>query len=193
MEKPHKLYIGGTGRAGTTFLVLILKTLGVDDNSPDWKYDSDAELPRIPKGESGGEVGEHTPEKDIPYLVKCPGYITKIDGIVQKHHVDYFIIPIRNYKDAAKSRENIGGGKPGGLWSATNAKEQREFYYEIMAEYLYKMTVYDVPTIFINFERMISDDKYLYEKIKPVLRESITYENYKEVYDRATEHQTCGK
>ena len=55
------------------------------------------------------------------------------------------------------------------------------------------MTVYDVPTIFINFERMISDDKYLYEKIKPVLRESITYENYKEVYDRATEHQTCGK
>jgi hypothetical protein len=62
-----------------------------------------------------------------------------------------------------------------------------------MAEYLYKMTVYDVPTIFINFERMISDDKYLYEKIKPVLRESITYENYKEVYDRATEHQTYGK
>jgi hypothetical protein len=25
------------------------------------------------------------------------------------------------------------------------------------------------------------------------LRESITYENYKEVYDRATEHQTYGK
>lgn len=193
MEKPHKLYIGGTGRAGTTFLVLILQTLGVGNNNPDWKYVSGSKLPHVAKGQSGAEVGEHTPEKDIPYLVKGPGYITKIDSIVQKHHIDYFIIPIRNYDDAAKSRENIGGGKPGGLWSATNAIEQKDFYHEIIAEYLYKMTVYDVPTIFINFERMISDDKYLYEKIKPVLRESITYEDYKEVYDRATEHQTYGK
>lgn len=193
MEKPHKLYIGGTGRAGTTFLVLILQTLGVGNNNPDWKYVSGSKLPHVTKGQSGAEVGEHTPEKDIPYLVKGPGYITKIDSIVEKHHIDYFIIPIRNYDDAAKSRENIGGGKPGGLWSATNAIEQKDFYHEIIAEYLYKMTVYDVPTIFINFERMISDDKYLYEKIKPVLRESITYEDYKEVYDRATEHQTYGK
>lgn len=193
MEKPHKLYIGGTGRAGTTFLVLILQTLGVGNNNPDWKYVSGSKLPHVAKGQSGAEVGEHTPEKDIPYLVKGPGYITKIDSIVKKHHIDYFIIPIRNYDDAAKSRENIGGGKPGGLWSATNAIEQKDFYHEIIAEYLYKMTVYDVPTIFINFERMISDDKYLYEKIKPVLRESITYEDYKEVYDRATEHQTYGK
>lgn len=193
MEKPHKLYIGGTGRAGTTFLVLILQTLGVGNNNPDWKYVSGSKLPHVAKGQSGAEVGEHTPEKDIPYLVKGPGYITKIDSIVEKHHIDYFIIPIRNYDDAAKSRENIGGGKPGGLWSATNAIEQKDFYHEIIAEYLYKMTVYDVPTIFINFERMISDDKYLYEKIKPVLRKSITYEDYKEVYDRATEHQTYGK
>ena len=64
---------------------------------------------------------------------KCPycGEINKPCSIVnslarawvsQKHHVDYFIIPIRNYKDAAKSRENIGGGKPGGLCAKKNNK-----------------------------------------------------------------------
>lgn len=189
-EKPHKLYIGGTGRAGTTFLSLILHTLGINETNPNWKYVPDTPLPRVPKGKSGLEVGEFTPEKNIPYLVKCPGYITKIDNIIQKHHIDYFIIPIRNYVDAAKSREKIGGGKPGGLWSAKNAEEQEIFYHKIIAEYLYKMTLYDIPTIFINFEKMVSDDNYLFEKLKPVLKNNITYDDFKIVYNQATEHQT---
>lgn len=187
IEKSHKLYIGGTGRSGTTFLILILSLLGVDPNS-----NGERALKQIPSGKSGFEVGEHTPEKDIPYIVKSPGYITKIDAIVQKHHIDYFIIPIRNYKDAAKSRDNIGAGIPGGLWAATNAEEQELFYYKIMAEYLYKMTVYDVPTIFINFDKMVSDDKYLFDKLKPVLKDR-SYEEFKVAYDKATKHQTFGK
>lgn len=188
MEKPHKIYVGGTGRAGTTFLTAILHSLGVDPTigkSNNWKQ-------RVARGSSGLEVGEHTPEKDIPYVVKCPGFTGRLDSIVKKHNIDYFIIPIRNYKDAAKSREKIGGNKPGGLWGAADAKEQEVFYHKLMADYLYKMTVYDVPTIFINFERMVSDDKYLFEKLKPVLK-NISYEEYKEVYDAATEHQTYGK
>ena len=86
-EKPHKLYIGGTGRAGTTFLALILALLGVDPNS-----NGENALRQVPRGKSGFEVGEHTPEKNIPYLIKGPWYITKIDNIVKKHHIDCFII-----------------------------------------------------------------------------------------------------
>ena len=189
-EKPHKLYIGGTGRAGTTFLTIILHALGANESDPNWSYVPGKLLTRGQKGKSGFEVGEFTPEKNIPYVVKCPGYITKIDNIVQKHYIDYFIIPIRNYTDAAKSRERIGGGQPGGFWCATNAEEQEIFYHKIIAEYLHKMTLYDIPTIFINFERMVSDDKYLFEKLKPVLKNNITYDDFKMVYDEATEHQT---
>ena len=186
-KKPHKLYIGGTGRAGTTFLTLILALLGVDPN-----IDGENALRTVPRGESGFEVGEFTPEKLVPYMIKGPGYISRIDSIVHKHHIDYFIIPIRDYKTAAKSREKLGTCVPGGLWSAKNAEEQELFYHKIMAEYLYKMTLYDIHTIFINFEKMISNDKYLFDKLKPVLKDR-TYEEFKVAYDKATEHQTFGK
>lgn len=186
-EKPHKLYIGGTGRAGTTFLTLILSLLGVDPGS-----DGERALAQVPRGGSGFEVGEFTPEEMVPYMIKGPGYISKIDSIVRKHHIDYFIIPIRDYKTAAKSREKVGRGVPGGLWGASNSEEQELFYHKIIAEYLYKMTLYDIPTIFINFEKMISNDKYLFSKLEPVLKDR-SYEEFKVAYDKATKHQTFGK
>ena len=99
------------------------------------------------------------------------------------------IIPIRKYKASAESRViNESTCFAGGLiWNATNLEEQLLFYHEIMSNYLYIVTKYDINTIFIDFDRMILDKNYLFEKLKPILNEkNITIEFFSEKYDKAT-------
>jgi hypothetical protein len=49
------------------------------------------------------------------------------------------------------------------------------------------MTKYDINTIFIDFDKMISDKKYLFDKIKSILDEkNIGFEDFCKVYDEVT-------
>ena len=56
---------------------------------------------------------------------------------------------------------------------AIDEKSQIEYYREIVSEYIYFMTKYDINTIFIYFDRMITDKKYLFDKLKTILDEKI--------------------
>lgn len=52
------------------------------------------------------------------------------------------------------------------------------------------MTKYDIPTIFLDFERMINDRDYLYNKLKNIMdEENIIFEQFNEVYIFASNHQ----
>jgi hypothetical protein len=97
--------------------------------------------------------------------------------------IDYVIIPLRNYKDAADSRV-----KNGLLWRASNETEQIKWYYELVAEYVLMMAKNDIPTIFLDFERMISSKEYLFDKLSPILKD-ISFEKFEYAYDEATKHQ----
>lgn len=121
-----------------------------------------------------------------PYILKNPQFIVNIAHIIKIIKIKKMIIPIRNYEKSAISREKHGN-KAGGLWNAHNKNSQIQFYHKIISNYIYYMTKYNIPTIFLDFEKMISDKIYLYEKIESILNEkNITFENFSNVYDEVS-------
>lgn len=96
------------------------------------------------------------------------------------------IIPIRDYQEAALSRVSNGVGE-GGLWCASSYKEQLQFFHKIMAEYLVEMVQHDIPTLFLDFKRMVSDPEYLYKKL--IIYLPMDEAAFKEAYIKATDDQ----
>jgi hypothetical protein len=94
--------------------------------------------------------------------------MVSIEKIANAVKIDHVFIPIRDYQTSAKSRATRGKSE-GGLWFAENADAQLLFYYKIMAEYLRVMVKYEIPTTFIDFEKMVKSPEYLFEKLTPVL------------------------
>jgi len=83
-----------------------------------------------------------------------------------------------------KSRTSWCESWGGGLWNASTEDEQLEFYHTLMANYIYLMTKYNIPTIFINFERMITDKQYLFTILRSVLEEKqIDFDLFSTIYD----------
>jgi hypothetical protein len=96
------------------------------------------------------------------------------------------IIPIRDYKISANSRLN-NGNNTGGLWNAVDELSQIRYYKDILSDYIYYMTKYELNTIFIDFDKMISDKKYLFNKIKNILDEkNIDFDLFCNVYDEVS-------
>ena len=57
-----------------------------------------------------------------------------------------------------------------------------------MSNYIYFMTKYNIETIFIDFDRMINDKKYLFDKLKSILDEkNIQFDEFIQMYDEATQ------
>lgn len=177
--KERKVYITGTGRSGTTFLIILLTHLNMNTGFKPGTFVTAIDK----KCNSGMEKNFNSP----PYIIKSPHFMQTFHKIIETVDIDQVIIPIRNYEDSAESRERFGNGA-GGLWGAKNKGEQVTFYHKIMAEYLLWMTRYDIPTIFIDFDRMVTSSEYLYEKLKPILKD-ITYDVFKVAYMKATNHQ----
>jgi hypothetical protein len=119
-------------------------------------------------------------------IIKNPHYILHVKQVVQSVKVKHMIIPIRDYEKSAESREKLGGLR-GGLWNASNKEEQIQVYYKMMAEYMLNMVKYDVPTIFLDFERMVSSSKYLYESLQKMMEEEkIDYETFHRVFEEVS-------
>lgn len=177
--KRHNVIVSGTGRCGTTFIMLIFTFLGLDTGFNESNFhnsiDNDAN--------SGLER-----DIDFAYIVKSPAYIQCIGELVLETTIDWMIIPIREYEDSALSRYKLGPGVRGGLWEANNAVEQLQHYWRIMAKYLKKMVKYQIPTIFMDFDKMIVSQKYTYTKLKPVLKD-VDFDTFKVAYTKATLHQ----
>ncbi len=177
----RKILISGTGRCGTTFLILLLSLLGFDTGYTIKNFQYDI-------SEACNSGMERT--LDSPHAVlKNPRFIEDISQIVQNPliKIDYMIIPIRNYGKCANSRVQLGTGN-GGLWNATDYESQMAFFHKIMANYNYYMVKYDIPTIFIDFDRMIAQPEYVYEKLRPILG-STSYMLFLQSYQIATIHQ----
>ncbi len=96
------LYIAGTGRAGTTFLVRYLTELGLDttlSRNPAAEEDDNAN--------AGLEEPPHILDHpSLPYVVKSPWLYLVIDELLERgnFNADAVIIPVRDLGDAAASR-----------------------------------------------------------------------------------------
>ena len=122
------------------------------------------------------------------YILKNPNFILNIKYILNDLSIKIkkVIIPIRNFKDSARSRVKHGNNA-GGLWNSSDELSQIKFYNYIMSNYIYFMTKYDIDTIFIDFDKMVNDKKYLFNKLKSILDEkNINFSIFSQIYDEIT-------
>ena len=120
-----RIYISGTGRAGTTFLISLLTEIGLDTGFSSAEGDG-----------SYYETARAGLEKDIfdrdgPAIIKSPFLCDHLDEIIALGmSVSHIIIPVRNFQDAAKSREFVqrrqqAGGPDVRLQGACGAQRNR--------------------------------------------------------------------
>lgn len=175
----EKIYISGTGRCGTTFLIKLFSFLNFDTG-----FDKENYNKYISKNCNSGMEKQYN---ENYYVIKNPNILFNIENIINdKIKIKCVIIPIRNYKKSAESRV-LHKNKRGGLWNASNETEQVLFYNKIMTEYLFYMVKYDITTIFLDFDKMINDKNYLYGKIKNILDEkNISFDLFSQIYDEAS-------
>ena len=176
----EKIFITGTGRCGPTFLIKLFTFLEFDTG-----YTRDNYNESIKSSCNAGM--EHFYQENY-YIIKSPLIINTIPTIISDKNVKIkqIIIPIRDYEKSVKSRVN-NGYAPGGFWRAENETDQLLFYRTIMSNYLYYMTKYDIPTIFLDFDKMVSDKQYLFQRLNHILTEkNITFEHFSEIYDEAS-------
>ena len=175
----HKVYISGTGRCGTTFLVIIFSYLGLDTG-----YTKETFTNHIYENCNSGLDRQWD---DTPYILKSPAFLNQMDRLLNSFIIDYMIIPVRKFEDSAKSRA-FHNQQPGGLWEAKNYEEQLSFFYKIFENYKKLEKEHNIPTIYLDFDTMVSSPEYLYQNIKPILRD-ITQEKFTEAFEFATNHQ----
>lgn len=176
----EKILITGTGRCGTTFLIKIFSFLNYYTGFNKTNYETG-----ISKNcNSGMELDTMAPY----YIIKSPYFLRDIDKIVANRmiKIKLVIIPVRDFTQSAKSRVSHGN-EAGGLWDASNLDEQIKFYEKIMSNYRIVMTTHGINTIFLDFDQMITDKQYLFEKLKVVLDEKqINFPEFSSVYDEVT-------
>ena len=174
----EKIFITGTGRCGTTFLIKLFTFLGFDTGFNEENYKRYV-MPNC-------NAGMERVFTDRFEVIKNPTFLNDMEKIVKDRNIiiKQVIIPIRDYTISAQSRAQHGINRGGGLWNATTEEEQIVFYHKMMANYVYLMTKYNIPTLFINFERMITNKEYLFTTLRPLLEEKqITFEIFSKVYD----------
>jgi hypothetical protein len=121
------------------------------------------------------------------YILKNPEFLTQIENIRKDNiNIKYVILPIRDYKSSALSRVTHDR-HCGGLWCADDELSQINFYREILSNYIYFMTKYEINTIFIDFDKMICSKEYLFDKLKPIMDEKkISFEFFSKKYDEVS-------
>jgi len=176
----EKILITGTGRSGTTFLIKLFSFLDFDTG-----YNRDNYNRYIFKNCNSGMEQGYTAKQ---YIIKNPEFFIHINTIVNDSRIKIknVIIPIRDLSISAKSRVKHSN-KAGGLWNASDELSQIQFYKDALAEYISVSTKYDINTTFLDFDKMINDKVYLFNKLKPILDEkNIDLETFSSVYDEVS-------
>jgi hypothetical protein len=179
----EKILITGTGRCGTTFLIKLFSFLNFNTGYNKDNYQSFIF--------SNCNAGMERRYYENYYILKNPNFILNIKQILEdpKVKIKTVIIPIRDLKISADSRLKHKN-ENGGLWNAKDKSTQIQFYKDILTNYIFFMTKYDINTIFIDFDKMVNDKKYLFNKIKSILDEKeIDFYMFSHVYDEVT--RTC--
>jgi len=203
-DAKHHLLISGPGRAGTSFLVRLLDTLGLETHfSRFGKY--------AQWDEFANAGAENLPvpalDPDMPYVVKSPWASEFIDQVLADRSIilDAVIIPLRDLDDAASSRVIVElrdaiqhdgvttefdaplalrGGAPGGIVYSLHPLDQKRILSVGFYQLVERLTAADVPVVFLHFPRLIQDADYLYTRLAPVLRQPVSREGFRAAHGK---------
>ena len=181
----EKIFITGTGRSGTTFLMRLLILLDYDTEFTKENFTKEKEGNKIIIHKNCNSGLESTHDTNN-YILKSPFFIDQIEEIYNKYKIKKVIMPIRNFRDSALSRVKHRN-ESGGLWNAHDLNSQIEKYIYSFITYLHLMTTYDIDTLFLSFDKMVTSKKYLFEKLNFLLQEkNINFEKFSDAYDKAS-------
>jgi hypothetical protein len=181
----HHLMIGGTGRAGTSFLVRYLDLCGMNtmmqrEGLATWNDDANAGLENFPESDA-----------KLPYVIKSAWFHEFVSGFFKDptRKLDAVLVPMRDLVEAASSRiinDQVArfrdpatpsecttwerwGTTPGGVVYSLNPLDQARILSLSFHAAIHELVRHDVPLYFLDFPRFIEDPDYLYAKLKPLL------------------------
>ena len=181
----HHLLIGGTGRAGTSFLVRYLDQCGMHTmlqlkGLSSWNDDANAGLENFPESDA-----------ELPYVIKSAWFNEAVSGFFKDpaRKLDAVVVPMRDLVEAASSRiinDQVArirdstapdecttwerwGTTPGGVVYSLNPLDQARILSLSFHAAIHELVRHDVPLYFLDFPRFIEDADYLYDKLKPLL------------------------
>ena len=201
MSSRNHVVITGTGRSGTTFLVELLTHIGLETGfSAD-----DIVSKKFKEARAGLEYDIR--RKDCPFIVKSPCFCDYAEDVICRDDIviEHVFIPVRDLNAAAESRRHVLKTNvsnlhfverlkhmfrprkfPGGLWHTRSSKPGKQE--EILLRQIYKLMLAisdtTLPVTFIRYPRIVKDCPYLFEKLKPILRD-ITYESFCAMFSKA--------
>lgn len=175
MSSKH-LVIAGTGRAGTSFLVHFLDACGLDTAVGDSEWNE--------RARAGGER-VLDPDAELPYVVKDPWLWTYCQSLdLDRLSIDALLVPMRDLADAAASRvlqERVGlaetpwvdravhGGATGGVIYSLSIADQARILAVGFHDLLHWAVSNGIPTVLLDFPRIVEDREYLVSALWPFL------------------------
>ncbi|WP_277187171.1 hypothetical protein [Caballeronia sp. BR00000012568055] len=182
----HHLFIAGTGRAGTTFLVQYLTSCGLETQL--------SLHPEARLNEHANAGLEDYPSKGahLPYVIKSPWLYEFVDQLLERNDVtiDAVIMPMRDLVEAASSRVILEmrsrygddrlnddvrqwetwGWTPGGMVYSMNPIDQARLLALGFHDAVFALVKKQIPIVFVDFERMIADAEYAWSALEPALK-----------------------
>jgi hypothetical protein len=193
VSKSH-LVIAGTGRAGTSFLVRFLDACGLETaaEGADWNA----------RARAGGE-SVLDPDADLPYVVKDPWLWTYCRSLdLDRLKIDSLLVPMRDLMDAAASRvlqervalaetpwvdRAVAGGAAGGVVYSLSIADQARILAVGFHELLHWAVSNDIPTVLLDFPRIVEDRDYLVSSLWPFLDGRLNRDATLAAFDRVAD------
>lgn len=182
----HHAVVAGTGRSGTSFLVRLLDTCGLETG-----LDANAWYSRA---RAGHEYALDSNEP-LPYVVKDPRLFTYCEEIdLDSIAIDALIIPIRDLMLAARSRVHqerlavldgplggrdsvqLAGTTPGGVLYSLDVVDQARILAVGLHKLLHWAAANQLPLYLLEFPRLVEDPHYTLGILWPWLSEHCTAE-----------------
>lgn len=194
MGKRNHIVITGTGRTGTSFLMMLLTRLGLDTG-----FTMDSLDQHIDKNGRAGLEGNIRLD-DAPYIIKSPHLSNYVEEVLAHPDIvlDHVFIPIRNIEEATQSRVHVSKtavksksifkrifssrrGHAGGMVKTSSPQKQELLLLKTLSHLLVELAASFVPVTFIQYPLLTQDARYLYDKMKPLLQE-VSFESFQEAY-----------
>jgi hypothetical protein len=178
----HHVVITGTGRAGTSFLMQLLTTLGLQTGfaGTQTKLNENAR--------AGLEWDIHDPA--APYIVKSPYFCEHAAEVLERKDIaiDHVLVPMRDIHAAAESRRFVLDSAvaklglvqrikarvkppkvPGGLFNTKNKSKQESVLLLEFHRLMLALSSEHIPLTLLQYPKLVKEKAYLYEKLRPIL------------------------